>query len=45
MIQRTERNAPGQVRDAIFQAMKFTSNGMSAKQIADRVEKINGPTP
>ena len=25
--------------------MKFTSNGLSAKQIADRVEKINGPTP
>ena len=45
MMQRTERNAPGQVRDSIFQAMKFTSNGLSAKQIAERVEKINGPTP
>ncbi len=45
MMQKTERNAPGQVRDSIFQAMKFTSNGLSAKQIAERVEKINGPTP
>ena len=45
MMQSTERNAPGQVRDAILQAMKFTSNGMSAKRIVERVEKINGPTP
>ena len=45
MIQRTERNAPGQVRDAIFQAMRFASDGLSAKRIAERVQKINGPTP
>ncbi|MCY4654643.1 MAG: site-specific DNA-methyltransferase, partial [Dehalococcoidia bacterium] len=45
MVQRIDRNAPGQVRDAILQAMKFTSNGLSAKQIAERVVKINGPTP
>ena len=45
MIQRAERNSPGQVRDAILQAMKFTSNGLSAKQVAERVKKINGLTP
>ena len=45
MIQRTERNAPGQVRDTIIQVMRFASDGLSAKRIAERVQKINGPTP
>ena len=45
MAQRTNRNAPGQVRDAIIQVMRFTSDGLSAKQIAERVDKVNGPTP
>ena len=45
MTQRTNRNAPGQVRDAIIQVMQFTSDGLSAKQIAERVDKVNGPTP
>ncbi len=45
MRQRAERHAPGQVRDAIVRVMTLTSDGLSAKQIADRVEKINGPTP
>lgn len=45
MTQRTDRNAPGQVRDAIIQVMRFASDGLSAKRIAERVQKINGPTP
>lgn len=45
MTHRTNRNAPGQVRDAIIQVMQFTSDGLSAKQIAERVDKVNGPTP
>ena len=40
-----ERNAPGQVRDAILQVLTHTSEGLSPKQIAQRVSKINGPTP
>ena len=39
------RNAPGQVRDAILQVLTHTSEGLSPKQIAQRVSKINGPTP
>ncbi len=45
MTQRTNRNSPGQVRDAIIQVMRFTLDGLSAKQIAERVDKVNGPTP
>ena len=45
MTQRTDRNAPGQVRDAIIRVMRFTSDGLSAKQIVERVDKVNGPTP
>lgn len=45
MTQRTDRNAPGQVRDAIIQVMRFASDGLSAKRIAERVQKVNGPTP
>ena len=40
-----EKNAPGQVRDAIIRVMQFSSDGMSAKQIAERVAKVNGHTP
>lgn len=39
------RNAPGQVRDAILQVLTHTSEGLSPKQIAQRVSRINGPTP
>ena len=39
------RYAPGQVRDAILQVMRLTSDGLTAMQIAERVGKINGPTP
>ena len=39
------RYAPGQVRDAILQVMRLTSDGLTAKQIAERVAQINGPTP
>ena len=45
MREHTERQAPGQVRDAIIQAMRFTSGGLSAKRISERVQRINGPTP
>jgi len=41
----TEKNAPGQVRDAIIRVMQFSSDGLSAKQIAARVAKIKGHTP
>ena len=40
-----EKNAPGQVRDAIIRVMQFSSDGLSAKQIAERVAKVNGHTP
>lgn len=39
------RYAPGQVRDAILQVMRLTSDGLTAKQVAERVAQINGPTP
>ena len=45
MRQRTDRQAPGQVRDAIIQVMRFASDGLSAKRIAERVQKVNGQTP
>ena len=45
MDHRTRRHPPGHVRDSIVCVMKFASEGLSAKQIAERVEKINGPTP
>ena len=45
MGEETRRYAPGQVRDSIFQVLSLTSDGLSAKQIAQRVAKINGPTP
>lgn len=45
MSEKTARYAPGQVRDAIIGTLKHTSSGLSAKQIAQRVSKVNGPTP
>ena len=45
MGEETRRYAPGQVRDSILQVLSLTSDGLSAKQIAQRVAKINGPTP
>lgn len=39
------KNAPGQVRDAVVRVMQFSSDGLSVKQIAERVAKINGHTP
>lgn len=39
------RQAPGRVRDAIIQVLKLASDGLSAKQIADRVASVNGPIP
>ena len=45
MVEETRRNAPGEVRDAILQVLSLTSDGLSAKQIAQRVVKVNGPTP
>ena len=45
MSEKTTRYAPGQVRDAILRVLNHTSEGLSAKQIARRVSRINGPTP
>ena len=41
----SKRNAPGQVRDAIVQALRFAPEGLSTKDISQRVAKVNGPTP
>ena len=45
MSEQAPRYAPGHVRDAILEVMSLTSEGLSAKQIARRVAKVNGPTP
>ena len=45
MSEQAGRYAPGQVRDAILQVMGLTSDGLTAKQIAERVGQINGRTP
>ena len=45
MSEQTVRYAPGRVRDAILQVMNHTSDGLTAKQIADRVASVIGPTP
>ncbi len=37
------RRAPGRVRDGIFQVMSFTSKGLTAKEIGDRVSQVVGP--
>ena len=39
------RFAPGRVRDAILQVLTHTSEGLSVKQIEERVCKVMGPTP
>ena len=45
MSEQALRYAPGQVRDAILDILSLTSEGLSAKQVAQRVAKVNGPTP
>lgn len=45
MKQQVSRNSPGQVRDAILQALLLTSKPLSVKEIEGRVQKIAGPTP
>lgn len=40
-----ERYAPGQVRDAIIRVMRLSSEALSAKQVAERVAKIEGHMP
>ena len=45
MKQQASRNSPGQVRDAILQALLLTSKPLSVKEIEGRVQKIAGPTP
>ena len=45
MSEQAVRYAPGRVRDAILQVMNHTSDGLTAKQIADRVASVIGPTP
>ena len=45
MKQQASRNPPGQVRDAILQALLLTSKPLSVKEIEGRVQKITGPTP
>ena len=41
----TPRSSPGQVRDAVLQALALTSGALSVKEIESRVRKIAGPTP
>ena len=45
MSEQPARYAPGHVRDAILDVLSLTSEGLSTKQIAQRVTKVNGPTP
>lgn len=45
MAAQEARYAPGKVRDAILQALEFTSEGLSIKQIESRVQRIIGPAP
>lgn len=45
MSTKVERNPPGRVRDAILQVLAHTSEDLTAKQVADRVSRIIGPTP
>lgn len=37
------RRAPGRVRDGILQVMSFTSKGLTAREIGDRVSQVVGP--
>src|SRR5689334_172807 len=39
------RYSPGSVRDAILQVMSLTSRPLSVKEIEERVNRVNGPTP
>lgn len=45
MREQPARYAPGQVRDAILRVLRHTSDDLTAKQVAERVAQINGPTP
>ena len=45
MDQKSLRNSPGHVRDAILQVLTLTSQPLSVKEIESRVQKIGGPTP
>ena len=45
MKQINHRQAPGRVRDAIIQVMKLSSDGLSAKQIAEQITSEMGPVP
>ncbi len=43
MEESQNRRAPGRVRDGILQVMSFTSKGLTAKEIGDRVSQVVGP--
>lgn len=43
MEEHQTRRAPGSVRDGILQVMSFTSKGLTAKEIGDRVSQVVGP--
>lgn len=43
MAENQDRRAPGRVRDGIIQVMSFTSKGLTAKEIGDRVSQVVGP--
>ena len=45
MERTSNRQPPGRVRDAIIQVMKLASDGLSTRQIAERVARVNGPIP
>ena len=42
---KTNRNSPGQVRDAILQVLALSSAPLPIREIEDRIQKIAGPTP
>lgn len=45
MVNDRKRYAPGQVRDAIIRVMRLSSDALSAKQVAERVAKVEGHMP
>ena len=45
MYATSDRNAPGQVRDAIVKVLALASRPLSVKEICERVAQVIGPTP
>ncbi len=45
MSETPARYAPGRVRDAVVQVLSLSANGLSVRQIEERVGRVIGPTP